>query len=665
MSKEPIDRFATGQSTERAASVRLGSKAGHEKRTLTLFGDYADPAALRSLAGRIKQHTIDHLDTYLERAARRLEEHGARVHFAVDAESACRTVASILGRRQAKRVVKAKTMVSEEIALAHHLEKHGIECLETDLGEFVVQISADSPSHIVKPIIHKNRREIAESFEKNGLGPYDDTPEVITRRAREFMRRKYLSADAAVTGANFVSAESGRLVLVTNEGNSRFCMAATRCHIAIVGIEKLVPTDRDLALFLNLLARSGTGQQLTVYTEFIGGPRAAGQPDGPDEMHVVVLDNGRTDVLASECREILRCIRCGASLNVCPVYRQASGHAYRSVYPGPVGAVLSPLLAGSDFAELSDLPRRRPSAARATRCAPSTSRSRSSSSGFATAANARAPKPPARPRWSRGRSSPRSRSRGGRRSPRVASSSPCLRGSRPHPSRRGAITTPCRPGAGAPSAPGSRNGGPTVDDRAIVFARVRAALAPPAERQAMPTYADDLSVMHGAPEADDDIEGAFTRQLTKVSGRVFVRAADLAAWLVERGDVHGYCDPALLPELGPDFAGRLTLETKIVRGRIDDFRFGVTRASAAIAETGTIVLDDETTSSRLGALAPWIHVAVVRKKAIHRRVVDAVRALGNQANVVWCTGPSKTADVEGILIEGVHGPGEQVALVLP
>jgi L-lactate dehydrogenase complex protein LldF len=357
MSKEPIDRFAAAQSAERVSSVRLGSKAGHEKRTLALYGDYAEPDRLRELAGRIKQHTLDHLDEYLERATHRLEANGVRVHFAVDARAACRTVATILERRQATRVVKAKTMVSEEIGLAHHLEERGIDCLETDLGEFVVQITRDTPSHIVKPIIHKNRREIAIAFEKSGLGPYDDTPEVITRRAREFLRKKYLEADAAVTGANFISAESGRVVLVTNEGNSRFCIAATRCHIALVGIEKLVPTDRDLGLFLNLLARSGTGQQLTVYTEFIAGPRAVGQPDGPDEMHVVFLDNGRTGVLASEGREILRCIRCGACLNVCPVYRQASGHAYRSVYPGPVGAVLSPLLAHDQFAELSDLPR--------------------------------------------------------------------------------------------------------------------------------------------------------------------------------------------------------------------------------------------------------------------------------------------------------------------
>ncbi|MCD8482599.1 MAG: lactate utilization protein, partial [Verrucomicrobia bacterium] len=237
------------------------------------------------------------------------------------------------------------------------LEKHGIEAVETDLGEFIVQIDGDHPSHIVTPIVHKNRRQVAESFERHGLGAYNDDPTTITRRARNFLRGKYLEADVGLTGANFVSAESGRIVLVTNEGNARFSMAAPKVHIVLVGIEKLVPYDKDLGLFLALLGRSATGQHLTVYTQFIGGPHAEQQPDGPEHMHVVFLDNRRTEVLASECKEILRCIRCGACLNVCPIYRQASGHAYRSVYPGPVGAVLSPLLQGPKFSELADLPK--------------------------------------------------------------------------------------------------------------------------------------------------------------------------------------------------------------------------------------------------------------------------------------------------------------------
>jgi L-lactate dehydrogenase complex protein LldF len=357
MKTQPIDQVAARLPPETKAAVYEGSKIGHEKRTKLLFDHYGDPGRLRTLAGEIKQHVVENLDTYLPAVEAKLVASGAKVHWAATAEAACEAVYSILKARGAKKIVKAKTMVSEEIELAGYLEKRGIESLETDLGEFVVQLAHDHPSHIIKPIMHMNRRQVAELFERNGLGPYDDEPGMITQRARRFLRHKYLDADAGLTGANFVVAESGRVVIVTNEGNSRFCLAATRCHIALVGIEKILPRDRDLALFLNLLARSGTAQQLTVYNEFVLGPRAPGQPDGPDEMHVVFVDNGRTDVLASECRDILRCIRCGACLNVCPVYRQAGGHAYRSVYPGPVGAVLSPLLLGKHFPEKADLPK--------------------------------------------------------------------------------------------------------------------------------------------------------------------------------------------------------------------------------------------------------------------------------------------------------------------
>jgi L-lactate dehydrogenase complex protein LldF len=352
---QPIDRFAAELPADKRASVYQSTKATHEKRTKILFDQFPDPNRLRELAGQIKQHTLENLDTYLPQVEARLQANGAQVHWASTGAAACETVLRIMKARGATRMVKAKTMVSEEIELAHFLERHGMEALETDLGEFIVQIDHDHPSHIVRPIIHKNRREIATSFEREGLGAYNDDPETITRRARQYLRHKYLAADVGLTGANFVSAESGRVVLVTNEGNSRFCLAATRCHIVLVGIEKVVPRDRDLGILLNLLARSATAQDLTVYTEFISGPRAPAQPDGPEEMHVIFVDNGRTDVLASDCREILRCIRCGACLNVCPIYRQASGHAYRSVYPGPVGAVLSPLLMGDKFPQKADL----------------------------------------------------------------------------------------------------------------------------------------------------------------------------------------------------------------------------------------------------------------------------------------------------------------------
>lgn len=355
--RQEIDAFARELNADVHNSVYSASKKKTEARVDVLWRDYEDPDKLRKLAGEIKQHTLEHLDQYLEQAEASLTRNGAEVHFATDAESANRTVLEIMQRNGAKRMIKSKSMVSEETELVPYLEKHGLEAVESDLGEFIVQIDHDHPSHIVTPIIHKNRQQVARSFEREGLGDYNDDPQTITRRAREHLRRKYLEADVGLTGGNFVIAESGRIVLVTNEGNARFSMAAPKIHIALVGIEKLIPTDRDVALYLSLLGRSATAQQLTVYTQFISGPRAAGQLDGPEQMHVIFLDNRRTEVLASNCREILRCIRCGACLNVCPIYRQASGHAYRSVYPGPVGAVLSPLLKGNQFPELADLPK--------------------------------------------------------------------------------------------------------------------------------------------------------------------------------------------------------------------------------------------------------------------------------------------------------------------
>lgn len=358
VNRQPIDAYAREIDDEKQASVLGGSASSTDKRVAALFDDYDDPDALRRLAGKIKDHTLHHLDRYLGQTEGALKRNGCQVHFADTDDDARDAVLSILREREITRLTKSKSMASEEIHLNDHLSENGIEVLESDLGEFIIQLDGDTPSHIVRPIIHKNRREIARSFQREGIvDDYNDDPETITRRARAHLRGKYMQADAVITGGNFISAESGRVVLVTNEGNSRFGLAPSRVHIALVGIEKLVPTDRDLALFLNLLGRSATGQQLTVYTEFISGPKDDSQPSGPEEMHVVLMNNGRTDVLASNCREILRCIRCSACQNVCPVYRQASGHAYRSPYGGPVGAVLSPLLFGDRFPELADLPK--------------------------------------------------------------------------------------------------------------------------------------------------------------------------------------------------------------------------------------------------------------------------------------------------------------------
>ena len=354
---QPIDQFARKLDRETRDAIATSTARRVKTRVEVLWQDFEDPDALRHLAGQIKRHTLDHLDRYLGQAERALTNNGAQVHFASDAEAARQVILDLLKQRGVRTVVKSKSMATEEIHLNAKLEAHGFTCVETDLGEFIVQIDGDSPSHIVTPIIHKNRRQVARSFEQHGLGEYNEDPETLTRMARKHLRQRYLQSQAGITGGNFLSAESGRLVLVTNEGNARFSVAANRLHIALVGIEKVVPRDRDLALFLNLLSRSVTAQRLTVYTQFINGPKASRQPSGPEEMHVVFLDNGRSRILGSKSRDILRCIRCGACQNVCPVYRQASGHGYRAVYGGPIGAVLSPLLAGDDFARYADLPK--------------------------------------------------------------------------------------------------------------------------------------------------------------------------------------------------------------------------------------------------------------------------------------------------------------------
>lgn len=316
------------------------------------FGDRYD--AIRGLAGSIKQHTLDHLDHYVDQFISAAERAGVKVHFAVDAREANDIVLRIARSGGCTLCVKSKSMVTEETALVPALESAGIETLETDLGEFILQLDHEPPSHIVAPMIHKDRTAVARAFVRELGAPYTEDPPALTAIARAHMRRKFRQADLGISGANFLVAETGSLVLCTNEGNADLSVGVPRVHVAVVGIEKVIPRMEHLSVFLKLLARSATSQPLTVYTSIITGPRKDQAPDGPDEVHIVLLDNGRTRILEEETRELLRCIRCGACLNACPVYRKAGGHAYGAVYCGPIGAVITPLLAG--LAAYPDLP---------------------------------------------------------------------------------------------------------------------------------------------------------------------------------------------------------------------------------------------------------------------------------------------------------------------
>ncbi len=310
---------------------------------------------LQARGREIKAHVIENLDYYLDMLAKNVERAGGNVFFAKDAEEASAYVVDLAVSRGVELVIKSKSMLSEEMGLNERLEQEGIEPVETDLGEYIVQLAGETPFHIIAPAIHKSLEEVSELFaDRLGTPRYKEI-EDLAREARDRLRQKFLSAGMGVTGANFLVAESGTVTLVTNEGNGRMCTSMPKVHVAISGMEKVIPSMEDLGLFLRLLIRSATGQMLSSYVTTVTGPRRVDDEDGPEEFHLVIVDNGRSRLLADpDLRESLYCLRCGACLNACPVYRKVGGHAYGWVYPGPIGAVVSPMLTGLSAAK--DLP---------------------------------------------------------------------------------------------------------------------------------------------------------------------------------------------------------------------------------------------------------------------------------------------------------------------
>jgi len=336
----------------------LNVKRGFVVKRETARANLPEFDTLRDEARAIRDHTLTHLDLYLEAYERKVADSGGRVHYALNAAEARDIVVRLCRESNAKLVTKGKSMVSEEIGLNAHLQASGIEVVETDLGEYVVQMRRERPSHIIAPIIHLKKESIERDFRRAhaNLPPQRklDRAEDLVAEARHILRGKFLAAEAGITGANFLIAETGSSVIVTNEGNGDLTATLPRTHIVIASIEKLVPTLEDASVLLRVLARSATGQDITTYTTFSTGPRRSSDPDGPSAYHVVLLDNGRSEMLGNEFADMLRCIRCGACLNHCPVYGAIGGHAYGSVYPGPMGAVLTPQLRGIDRAR--DLP---------------------------------------------------------------------------------------------------------------------------------------------------------------------------------------------------------------------------------------------------------------------------------------------------------------------
>ncbi|GAK02528.1 predicted L-lactate dehydrogenase, iron-sulfur cluster-binding subunit YkgF [Geomicrobium sp. JCM 19037] len=341
------DAFMRG--AVRSAQERL------RERKHTSSEQLGDWEAWRDHGEEIRTHTLNHLDYYLEQLSDNIAEMGGHVFFAETAEEANAYVREVARKKEAKKIVKSKSMVTEEISLNEVLEADGREVIETDLGEYILQIDDhDPPSHIVAPALHKNRSQIRDVFkERKGYSETDD-PDELTRFAREQLRQEFLDADLGITGCNFAVAESGSISLVTNEGNARLVSALPKTQVTVMGMERIVPTWEELDVLVSLLCRSAVGQKLTSYITGLTGPKTEGEVDGPEEFHLVIVDNGRSKILGTQFQSALHCIRCAACVNVCPVYRHVGGHAYGSIYNGPIGAVLTPLLDG--YENNKDLP---------------------------------------------------------------------------------------------------------------------------------------------------------------------------------------------------------------------------------------------------------------------------------------------------------------------
>ncbi len=326
------------------------AKGGFQNKRQMAATNLPEFDSLRDAAKALKDHTLAHLDLYLERFEQEATRQGAVVHWARDDAEARAIILNICREAGAKAVTKSKSMVSEEIGLNEALETANIQPIETDLGEHIIQLAGEKPSHIIAPAFHVTKDKVSDLFAEHHQRERVDEPEALLGEARSYLREKYFQADVGITGANFLIAESGSIVLVTNEGNAELTQGLPKVHIALTGIEKVIPTLDDAFLMLRILARSATGQEFSTYTTLLTGPKRAHDQDGPEAFHIVLLDNGRSAMLGTHFQDMLRCIRCGACMNHCPVYLATGGHAYGWVYPGPMGAVLTPNFIGIDQA---------------------------------------------------------------------------------------------------------------------------------------------------------------------------------------------------------------------------------------------------------------------------------------------------------------------------
>ncbi len=640
------------------------------------FASLPDHQTVRRQAREIRARVVDHLEDYLKQFIAQAEANGVHVHQADDASQAIQLVMELAEKHGARRIAKSKTMVSEEIGLNHALEKHGLEVVETDLGEYIVQLRGEPPSHIITPAVHLRRQDVGRLFEEKLGVPYTDDISVMTNLARKTLRQVFLNAEIGISGVNFGVAETGTLCVVTNEGNGRMVTTLPRVHVALMGIERLVPTMEDLSLMLSLLPRSATGQKLSVYTSLLNTPRQPGEPDGPAERHVILVDNGRREVQGSGLREILFCVRCGACLNACPVFREIGGHAYvsrtgkGSPYPGPMGSVVSPALFGQlEFGHLArasslcgacreacpvdiDLPKlllRVRSGIQADRHRP---KGRPNAL-FALALGLKL--------YSLAASSPRWFSVAqkfaglfGTVMGRFSNSEAWMR----LPAITGWGYSKDFPRPAAQSFRARIKQGPNprpalqpaqVQTRNTAKVEQPIAIAPARMNRGRAAFASELSALGG--ELVECTAGELAPRLLQLLREQGIE--QLLAW------DEAWLPPGLLDKLTEAGIQLIHPDAESITAA-SQVRAGLTGALAGIASTGSLVLTGGPGRPLTASLLPGLHIAILREDDIVEELSQVISRpeVKDAPAAMVISGPSRTADIEMALTIGVHGPGE-------
>jgi L-lactate dehydrogenase complex protein LldF len=675
------DDFHTHIKTSLAnANLQLALDANAEKRIKVrqiAFDSLPNPQQLRARAHDVRADVIEHLDTYLEEFVAHALENGIVIHHALDAQQAIEIVTEIAFKQGAKLIAKAKTMVSEEIKLNHALEKQGFQVVETDLGEYIVQLRGEAPSHIITPAVHLRRQDVGKLFEEKLGLPYTEDISVMTNAARHTLRQVFLDADIGISGVNFGVAETGTICVVTNEGNGRMVTTVPRTHIALMGVERIVPTMDDLALMLSLLPRSATGQKLSVYTSLITSPRRADDPDGPQERHIILVDNGRLKVRGSELREILFCIRCGACLNACPVFREIGGHAYvgrngtGSTYPGPVGSVISPALFGQDeyghLARASSLCGACKEACPVDIDLPKLLLMVRAGIGVDRPRNLAKPNSPnmlamglglftlAATSPSRFAIAQRMAGIFGTISTMLAKGDPWIR--LPAFSGWGYSKDFPRPAAKSfrtrfktqdfPEVHGDNDLPPQSDSSRISLPEVD--VTSHYNENLLAIFADELQALGGK------FRSSSTDQVWK-SVLEILQAHDIHEILAWNEDTL----PAMLFSKLDEGGIQIIFPTSENIRANSHVRAGLSGAAGAIAETGSILILGGPGRPLTASLLPEIHIAILSEKDIVMNLNQLLKMdeIKRASAAVLISGPSRTADIEMTLTIGVHGPGE-------